>query len=417
MKTLGPLLTIAYRNVWRNGRRTALCVIAVAIAVFFNIYMRSWIEGMFNSIEEVVRTYETGHILAVSSNYEADKEYFPVQFPLADGRPAEDLIREAEALPHVRAALPRIMTYGSLFDSSVKHALLWGIDTEKERTVNVFNLTKRDDGIIQGRYPAMNTNECMVGMELARKANLKIGDRIPLKTVSAQFSDKYLDPTIVGIFKFDYGKFDENVIVFPIDRLSRFLVMEGSTQQLFIYLDKPENTAPVIQALKAMWGPKTVLHDWKDNYWVAMLNQMTFLYYIIYGVFQIVASFLIINTILMVIHERIKEIGMMGALGMSRREITEVFFFEALILSILGSLAGCAVGALVSWISSLFPLDLTWFTGGGLKDMPMSGTLFIAFSWKIIAWAFGFGVLVSACCTLIPSLKSAFVEPVEALRR
>ena len=54
------LLTIAYRNIWRNGRRTTLCVVAVAIAVFFNVFMESWMDGMMTGIEEVVRTYETG---------------------------------------------------------------------------------------------------------------------------------------------------------------------------------------------------------------------------------------------------------------------------------------------------------------------------------------------------------------------
>jgi putative ABC transport system permease protein len=130
-----------------------------------------------------------------------------------------------------------------------------------------------------------------------------------------------------------------------------------------------------------------------------------------------VASFLIINTVLMVIHERIKEIGMMGALGMTRREIVSVFFFEAIFLSVFGALAGCLVGGIVTAIGSRFPIDMKLFTGGGMKEMPVSGTIFLVFSPMVIAGGFIFGVSVSACCTLLPSLKSAFIEPVEALRR
>jgi putative ABC transport system permease protein len=159
------------------------------------------------------------------------------------------------------------------------------------------------------------------------------------------------------------------------------------------------------------------VREWTDNYWVAMLRSMNWMYVVIFGIFQIVASFLIVNTMLMVIHERIKEIGMMGALGMTRREIVRVFFLEAVFLSVLGAAAGALVGAIGTWVGSLYPIDFATFTGGGMKDFPVSGTLTLGFSWLSIAQGFLFGVLVSSACTLIPSMKSAFVEPVEALRR
>ncbi len=411
------LVTIAFRNIWRNGRRTALCISAVAIAVFFNIFMQAWIVGMYDSIEDVVRTFETGHINVVTEEYEEDKEYTPVQFPVAGGRSIRELETELMEIPGVRAVLPRISTYASLFDSTVKHALLWGIDAEAELEVNNFNLTKRDDGMAEGRFPATGANECAVGFEFARKTGLGIGDTVPLKTVSAQFSDKYWNPEIVGIFDFDYAKYDEDVILVSIDRLRRILVLDEGSQQLFIYTEDPEAAAPVRDAVADMLGEGHVVRVWTDNYWVAWLRQSVFLYVIIFAVFQIVASFLIINTVLMIIHERIKEIGMMGALGLTRGEIVMVFFLEAVFLSVLGAAIGSMVGGVVTLLASWFPIDMNAFTGGGMKEMPVSGTLFITFSPLILLQGFLFGVVVSAICTLIPSLRSAFIKPVEALRR
>ncbi len=414
---LGELATIAYRNIWRNGRRTALCVVAVAVAVFFNIFMQAWIDGMLDSIEEVVRTYETGHVNAVSSRFEADKEYFPVQFPLADGRNADQLIAEIDAVPGVQAAVPRITAYATLFDSTVKHALLWGIRIDTERKINHFNLTDRNDGLKEGRYPGENENACAIGFELARKTGLKVGDKLPLKTVSAQFSDKYWSPTVVGIFSFDYAKYDENVVIVPFERLRRILVLGEGTQQLFVYAKNGADSPRIKAEVSRILGQGNTVREWTDNYWVAVMRQSSFMYTIVYAVFQIVASFLIINTVLMVIHERIKEIGMMGALGMTRKEIVLTFFFEAVFLSVFGAFAGCLIAGIVTKIGSLFPIDIELFTGGGLKDMPLSSTLFIAFSPALLAKGFVFGVAVSSICTLIPSLKSAFIEPVEALRR
>mgnify|MGYP003738814495 CR=1 FL=1 len=107
----------------------------------------------------------------------------------------------------------------------------------------------------------------------------------------------------------------------------------------------------------------------------------------------------------------------MGALGMKRREIVTVFFSEAVFLSLFGAFAGVLFGGLATWLGSLFSVDLNAMTGGGMKEMPISGTLFLDFSFEYLIQGFLFGVIVSSLCTLIPSMKSAFVEPVEALRR
>jgi len=413
----GALLTISRRNIRRNKRRTFLCILAVGVAVFFNVFMQSWVDGMYAGIEEIVTTFDTGHANAVSEKFDADREYLPVQFPLADSRDGAELVREAEALPGVKAALPRITAYASLFDSLVKHAFLWGIDIEAETALHDFNLTDRTDGLVEGRFPAAGKNECAIGTALAKKAGLRIGDGIPLKTISAQLSDKYWNPVVTGIFEFDYGTYDEQTIIVPIDRLQRVLGLDGGIQQLVVYADDPARTSGIREGLLAILGEGNAVREWTENYWIALFKSMTGLYIVMFGVFQIVASFLIINTMLMVIHERIKEIGMMGALGMTRTEIVSVFFLEAVFLSVLGSLFGCLVAGLATWLGSLFPIDMNAFTGGGMKDLPISGTLFMVFSVGNLVEGFVFGVLVSAACTLVPSMKSAFIEPVEALRR
>jgi putative ABC transport system permease protein len=421
------LVIIAYRNILRNKRRTFFCIGAAAIAVFFTVFMQAWIAGMTTNIEEVVRVFDTGHVSVVSSRYEAEKEYYPVQFPITGGNfaggndtggmPVAELERLALGVPGVKAALPRITAYATLQDSNVKHALLWGIQVRDEVALNNFNLTRRDDGLLEGRYPEPEANECAVGFRMAEKAGLVVGDRLPLKTVSAQFSDKMWSPVITGIFQFDYAKFDEDVIIVDFARLQRLLVLGEGTQQFFIHAEKASQSRTLTSRFRALWGDENVVRDWRDNYVVIYMRQTMMMFAVVYLVFIIVASFLIVNTVVMIIHERIKEIGMMGSLGMTRAEIVRVFFFEAVFLSVLGSLTGCAAGGLATFVFSFFPLDLTIFTGGGMKEFPMSGTLTLAFDPLILLQAFIFGVVISSICTLFPSLKSAFVEPVEALRR
>jgi putative ABC transport system permease protein len=164
-------------------------------------------------------------------------------------------------------------------------------------------------------------------------------------------------------------------------------------------------------------GGGNAVDDWRDNYWVAVMETVTPLYTAIFLVFLIVASLLIINTVVMIIHERIKEIGMMGCLGMTRREIVAVFFFESLFMAAFGALAGVLVGAVVVGIGAYYPLRLGDLYGNTLGEMPLGNAIFFQFSAAKLAQAWVMGVVVASLFTLIPSLKSAFVEPVEALRR
>ncbi|MDR3276663.1 MAG: ABC transporter permease [Treponema sp.] len=420
----GTLLKIAYRNIWRNGRRTAFCVIAVGVAVFILVFYRSFLDGFSRSIDDVVQIFETGHVRAVSKDYEAESEYSPVQYPLAagraegraEGRDLDGVMAEIAAIPGVAQVFPRISSYASLQESVIKSATLWGIDLEAERAAHYLNLTDRDDGLQEGRWPKPGANECAVGYAFARKAGLRLGDRILLSTVSAEYSDKLWEPEIVGIYSFDYIKYDEQTIIVDFQRLARLLDLEG-TQQLIIYGEDGAESPRIARAVQGILGEEAVVTGWQETYMVAVMRMMTPLYLVVGLVFLIVASFLIINTVMMIIHERIKEIGMMGSLGMTRAEIVRVFFFESAMLSILGALAGVALGALMTGIGQFYPLRLLDMTGNTFAEFPMGNALFMVFSWTGLVQAFVMGVVVSALFTLIPSLRSAYVEPVEALRR
>ena len=202
----------------------------------------------------------------------------------------------------------------------------------------------------------------------------------------------------------------------PFERVQSLASLKGQTQAIYVYLDKPEEYKAVTKKIAALNHQEDIfIRELASHTFMAMMKMAETIYAIVYGVFIIVASFLIVNTVIMVIHERIKEIGMMGALGMSRFEIIMVFFLEAILLSFFGSIAGTFIGGVLSLILSYVPIDILAMTGG--VEFPVANTIFIKFSPFYLLYGFLFGVVISSCCTIFPSLKSAFIEPVEALRR
>jgi putative ABC transport system permease protein len=202
-----------------------------------------------------------------------------------------------------------------------------------------------------------------------------------------------------------------------VQRLQRLLVLDEGTQSLVLYADDEKQSASIAASVQRLLGNDSVVTPWQENYWVAVMKVALPIYTVVFFIFLIVASFLIINTVVMIIHERIKEIGMMGSLGMTRREIVTVFFFESLFLAMLGALAGVIVGGLISGVGSRFPLRMGDLYGNTFSEMPLSNSIFFQFSFGRLLMAWIMGVGVASLFTLIPSLKSAFVEPVEALRR
>ncbi|MDR2494323.1 MAG: ABC transporter permease [Spirochaetaceae bacterium] len=410
---------MAFRNIFRNARRTLFCVVAVGVAVFFIIFYSSLIDGMIASMREAVQVFELGHVQAVSPEYEADAEYHPVQYPVAEGKSLAAVLERVRALEGVKAALPRIQCYATLQETAVKHAILWGVTMEEETAVNRFNLTDRTDGLIEGRYPSPDSNECAVGARFAEKTGLRIGDPIPLKTVSAQFSDRLFEPVITGIFRFEYAKADGETILVDFRRLQRLLSLGDATQQIVVYGHSPASSAAIAAAMADILNENDVITRWQEQYWITLMDRYQPLYYVIYLVFLVVACLLIVNTITMIIHERIKEIGIMGSLGMTRAEIVRVFFFESVFLAMAGATAGLVLGAVVTGIGQFFPLRWTAMTGGEntFAEMPAANAIFFAFSVPGLLKSWLLGVAVASLFTLVPSLKSAFVEPVEALRR
>ena len=411
------LIKIAYLNIWRNMRRTLFCFAAVGIAVFFIVVYSSMIDGMTKCIFDTVKIYELGHINVTSKQFENESEYMPVQYPVADGQSWKELAQEIYQIPGVRAVLPRITTMATLQDSTIKHAILWGIDIEKETQTNHLNLTDRNNGLLEGRWPAPGSNEIAIGRAFAQKSGLSVGDRLMFKTISAQFSEKFLRPQIVGIFNFDYIKIDERYIIIDFERLQSLLVMGEGTQSLVIFADDDKVAAGITPQVKNILGEGNTVTNWRDNYWVAVMDMVGPIYNTVFLVFLIVASFLIINTVVMIIHERIKEIGMMGCLGMTRAEIVKVFFFESIFMAAFGALAGVVLGGSIVAVMAGSPVKLMEYFGNTFADMPMSNAIFFEFNPLILFKAWLMGVVIASIFTLIPSLKSAFVEPVEALRR
>lgn len=196
--------------------------------------------------------------------------------------------------------------------------------------------------------------------------------------------------------------------------------MEGQTQEILLLTEdgyKERDVANAVKtALQQQLSLETETSAWKDlNLMYTFLSIAKFIYYVMGAIFFVLGSTVIINTTMMVIYERIREIGTLGALGMQGKELTRLFLLEGTFISIAGSTLGTIVGVLIVYILSKTGINFTEAMSG--VDMEVSSILFPQVNWFTALFVWIYAIIISSLSTLIPSRKaSKKIEIVEALR-
>jgi putative ABC transport system permease protein len=146
----------------------------------------------------------------------------------------------------------------------------------------------------------------------------------------------------------------------------------------------------------------------------SLLSIAKLIYYVMAGVFFILGSTVIINTTMMVIYERMREIGTLGALGMQGKELTRLFLLEGSFISMAGSTVGTLIGLIIIAVLGKVGLNFTEAMSG--VDMEISSILYPQVNWWIALFVWFYAILIATLSTLIPSRRASKIQIVEALR-
>ena len=232
---------------------------------------------------------------------------------------------------------------------------------------------------------------------------------------------------VTGIFRYGISSLDSKLFYVPIEATARLLEMGDGASELIVMVDRPENAEKIADEIKVKLQnnagspsddgtpPYTVL-SWKEQEGIlAMFQSGITMYRYFYIGLMILASTVIINTTMMVIYERTREIGTIGALGMSSGQIVLLFVIEAMIISAIGSFMGMIVGGGFDLWLSIIGINFNALSGGSV-DMVLTDIVYPRFGLYILLGSFVFGVVVASAIAYLPARRAAKVEPVEALR-
>ncbi len=403
---------IAFRNIKRNKRRSILSGSAIAVATMMIVLMFSLINGMLTDIEWNVTSYVSGHVRVRNIEYDKNEMFYPLHLNIPG---AEQLIREIDAIPEVSIVAPRITFPGMVYRGEDSYKMQGvGVDFTTE-----LEFQKLAEHVVKGRIPEPGKNEVLMGFGLAKNMDLTIGDKFTVLTTTVYRGSNGMTFTVVGLVNFVISGMNTTTFYAPIDRVQRLIKANDAVTELLIKIPDGENTktaAAAVQAVLDKDGNSQLaakpFQELSFTYsWIEMAQGI---YDIMALVFFILASSVIINTTMMVIFERMKEIGTIGAMGMTGGEIQKLFFLEAFYIGLIGALAGVILGIGLTIPLSITGIDLSASMEG--IDFDISNIIYPRLSLRSTLFVYIYSVAVSSLATILPTRKAAHIEPVEALR-
>ena len=406
------ILAIAWRNLWRNTRRSVLSILAITFSVILLLFMMCWQQGSYTDMIRNAVNVHTGYLQIQQQGYLENND---LEKALHHVDRVQKLIA---ATDHVTVQTPRINAPALVsFGIHTSGALVFGVDPDKEAKFSTIAKV-----IKQGAYLDENDRDgALIGETLAKNLQVGLGDRIALMGQGADGSMAAGLLTIRGIYKTYMPDLDKSSLFAHIDTIGDLFSMYGGVHEVAVMIDDLHNLETVQAALTAgiareklngavalTWdqvlpGVKQGIEmDWKSGQ-------------IMYMVLMMIVGFGIMNTFLMAFLERTREFGVMMSIGMRPGQLSRLIFLEAMMLTFVGLIAGLALGSALTYY---FQIKGIYFASMEeiMREVGMSPIMYPELSWWLIGRTSAFILVISGVVALYPAIKVTGLRPVEALR-
>ncbi|MFH1825749.1 MAG: FtsX-like permease family protein [bacterium] len=407
------LLRLAFRNIFRHFTRTFLTFLAIAVGLMFVIIFDSMLTGIDQESFDRIINYETGHIKIFDKNYREDEENLPLDKSIEE---PGGIVAKVANDANVAGVTTRI-NFRIMLSDGVDQYPAVGIAVDPKDDQSVFLLNQ---AVAKGEFFATGSEESiLLGEGLAEDFDVDVGDYMTILTRTRYDTYQALDLRVKGILKTEDPKIDWAAVIIPLGLGKEALDMGQGVTEIDIKLKDPAGVLEFKEKLSQEL-PGFEVATWKDlaaDVIAIAQAKRGGSSVMLFSVF-IIALIGISNTILLAAFERTKEIGMMAAMGMRRKQIVQVFVLEGAMIGLLGSITGCLLGILVN--IPFVKYGINW--GSMMRDIGdvgyrITGASHGVWNPKMIAITFVAGIVISALTSIYPARVASRMEPTEALKK
>ena len=402
------MFTLAWRNLWRNHRRTLIMLSAITVGVWAMIFMTALLRGMvddmlLNGIRNLPGEVQIHHL-----DYRDDPS---INNSIA---PPDKKLLKAFQTPQVKAWTTRVKVPAVISsERDSRGVTLLGITPDSE-----IQLSFDTDSISEGRF--LNSSDdtgLIIGAKMAERLETRLGKRVVIMSQDPDNNIADRGFRIVGIFKAKLESQEEMFVYAGLKTVQTLLNMSEQISEISITGEDYRNVAPWFPAIKQAAGNNLQTLPWyeADTYLSTMMTTMDDFILIWIVVVFLALSFGLVNTLVMAVFERTREIGLMQALGMRPNMILYQILMESFLLLLIGLLLGN-----VAALSTIIPLqDGIDFSSvaKGMEMMGTSSTLYPALKIDDMLLANAIVIVLGLLTSLLPAWHAASLNPIEALNK
>ena len=399
---------IAWRNIWRNKLRSSVVISAVTVGLFGGLASTGIMKGMVIDLVESAIHSKVSHIQIHNEKFVQNNE---VQYIMEQ---SSEIIDSVALLPNVIGVSQRTMAFGMASTASKGlGVMIIGVDPENEKTVtDIFE--KVNDGQY---FKSEKRNRIVIGEKLANKLNAKLKSKIVLTFQDYEGNLSGASFKVEGIFKTQNTTFDEmNAFVKKAD-LDKLLLMPGNTShEIAILLENEKQSKGVASILKKL-TPNYLVEDWTeiDPYLNLSYSMTSFMLLIFMSIIMLALGFAIVNTMLMVVLERTKELGMIMAIGMNRFKVFSMIMWETSLLAIVGGALGILITIIFTWHFGNVGIDIS-VVGEGFEAMGYGSVLYPFLDFTDYIEVVILVMITGLIASIFPTIRALKMKPAEATR-
>lgn len=404
------LLTLAFRNLWRNRRRTLLTLSAMVVSASLLILALGVFSGMFKDMLASATEQYYGHMVLAHPDYHLRRDLFahmPVE--IVDLAPLNQSLG-------IKGKSPRLRSFGLLSRLGTSQPVeLLGIVPELEQQV-----TSLQQQITAGHYPTeRERNGALIGQGLARKMKVQTGDELVFVTQAADGSIGNDLLIVSGIFSTGDSRHDNNLVLAPLPWLQQVLVLPGRIHEVAMVVADPMAAAQIADRINPLLPENIEILDWGEL--LPEMREVIAAYdvsrMIIVTILYLATGLGILNTFFMSVMERTREFGILMAQGMRPWAIRSLVLLETGMLGVIALAIGLLLGAAMTLYMQQVGIDLTGYitpvTYAGGTILPRLHAVFELGNFLVPA---GMLLLISLLAGFLPANRAARLDPVAAVR-
>lgn len=407
MKNL--IWNIAWKNLWRNKTRSAIVMCAVAIGIFGGAYAGAIMYGIAGQKITTAIENEVSHIQLHNPKFLENRE---MNYTIPDAEGKAEMIRR---IPGVKSVSVRTEINGMVFSpNSSTGVKIIGVDPQNEKQVT--KIYERICDSCGNYFEEAKKNPVVISKKMAEKLKVKLNSKIIVRfqAINGEIVESAFK--VCGIYRTNNSGFDQFVIFTRQSDLAAILEQEGIYHEIAVLLDDHAEIKKIREQIKTAFPGLSVLtwDELEPDLWI-LTSTMNKMMYVIVAIILLALAFGIVNTMLMVVFERTRELGMLMAIGMNKAKLFRMILLETILLSLTGGVAGLFFTWILVLITARTGLDFS-SVREGFESFGYDSVIYPVVNTGYFLVIIILVVLTGIFSSIYPARKALSLRPADAVR-